>query len=87
MLFSIKTVPTYVEKFASLNPYVARIGSRPSTAQKQALENVKKHEFSRMSGTEDEANFLALLCKMSGYKVQDVWLCTLTSLTFQKATN
>jgi O-methyltransferase len=57
-----------VKHYEALGPYVTRIGNRKSAAQKEVLERIWKHEFSRMSGTEDEANFLALMCKIAGYK-------------------
>jgi predicted O-methyltransferase YrrM len=56
-----------VEHWKELESYVPRVGMRPSAASQRHLQRVLQHSFSRMSGTLEEAYFIALLCKLAGY--------------------
>ncbi len=86
-LNSAKTAPTIVEHWKELESYVSRVGMRVSPAQQRHLQRVLQHTFTRMSGTLEEANFIALLCKLCGYKrvVEVGTFLGLTSLVLAEA--
>src|SRR5437016_3913054 len=68
-LYAPKHTPTFVKNYDVLASYVASHGNRFSETQKAHLENiVARHEFAVMSGTADEAAFIAMLCNLSGFK-------------------
>lgn len=62
-LYTVKEVPTMVEYPESVQ-YAEVVGVRWSSSMRAHLDRVKRHDLCLMSGTAEEATFLALLGRM-----------------------
>ncbi len=63
----LKSTPTVTEH-PEILPYMEKVGMRISVAQKRQLERVKQNPGAQGNATPEEANFIAVLCKMAGYE-------------------